>query len=47
MPALQLQLHADDMDDVVQACTGRPNPTVNKTQQRHVGMEGTTLLFAA
>ena len=35
------------MDDVVQACTGRANPTVNKTQRRHVGMEGTTLLFAA
>ena len=23
------------------------NPTVNKTQRRHVGIEGTTLLFAA
>ena len=25
----------------------RANPTVNKTQRRHVGTEGTTLLFAA
>ena len=35
------------MDDVIQACTGRANPTVTKTQRRHVGTEGTTLLFAA
>ena len=40
-------LHADNMDDVIQASTGRANPTVNNTQRRHVGMEGTTLLFAA
>ena len=46
MPILQVRLHANDIDDVVQACTGRANPTVNKTQRRHVGMEGTTLLFA-
>ena len=47
LPILHVQLHADDMDDVIQACTGRPNPTVNKTQRRHVEMEGTMLLFAA
>ena len=47
VPILQVWLHADDMDDVIQACTGRANPTVNKTQGRHVGTEGTTLLFAA
>ena len=47
MPILQVRLHADDVDDVIQACTGRANPTVNKTQRRHVGTEGTTLLFAA
>ena len=47
VPILQVRLHADDIDDVVQACTSRANPTVNKTQRRHVGMEGTTLLFAA
>ena len=47
MPILQVRLHADDMDDVIQACTGRANPTVNKTQRRHLGTEGTTLLFAA
>ena len=35
------------MPVLVQACTGRANPTVNKTPRRHVGMEGTTLLFAA
>ena len=47
VPMLQARLHADDVDDVIQACTGRANPTVNKTQRRHVGTEGTTLLFAA
>ena len=47
MPILQVRLHAEDVDDVIQACTGRANPTVNKTQRRHVGTEGTTLLFAA
>ena len=47
MPILQVRLHADDANDVIQACTGRANPTVNKTQRRHVGTEGTTLLFAA
>ena len=47
VPILQVRLHADDVDDVIQACTGRANPTVNKTQRRHVGTEGTTLLFAA
>ena len=47
VPILHVKLHADDVDDVVQACTGRANPTVNKTQRRHVGMEGTALLFAA
>ena len=46
VPILQVRLHADDVDDVIQACTGRANPTVNKTQRRHVGTEGTTLLFA-
>ena len=47
VPILQVRLHAADVDDVIQACTGRANPTVNKTQQRDVGTEGTTLLFAA
>ena len=47
VPILQVRLHADDVDDVIQACTGRANPTVNETQRRHVGMEGTTLFFAA
>ena len=47
MPILRVRLHANDVDDVIQACTGRANPTVNKTQRRHVGMDGTTLLFAA
>ena len=47
VPILQVRLHADDVDDVLQACTGRANPTVNKTQRRHVGTEGTTLLFVA
>ena len=47
VPILQVRLHADDVDDVIQACTGRANPTVNKTQRRHVGSEDTTLLFAA
>ena len=47
VPILQVRLHADDVDDVIQACTGRANPIVNKAQRRHVGMEGTTLLFAA
>ena len=47
MQSVQVTLHADDMDDVVQPRTGRANPAVNKTQRRHLGMEGTTLLFAA
>ena len=47
VPILQVRLHADNVDDVIQACTGRANPAVNKTQRRHVGTEGTTLLFAA
>ena len=47
VPILQLRLHADDVDDVIRACTGRANPTLNNTQRRHVGTEGTTLLFAA
>ena len=47
VPIPQVRLHVADVDDVIQACTGRANPTVNKTQRRHVGMEGTTLLFAA
>ena len=47
MPILQVRLHADDVDDVLQTCTGRANPTIHKTQRRHLGMEGTTLLFAA
>ena len=47
VPILQVRLHADDVDDVIQACTGRAHPTINKTQRRHVGMKGTTLLFAA
>ena len=47
VPILQVQVHADDVDDVIQACTGRANPTVNRMQRRHVGMEGTTLLFTA
>ena len=47
MPMLQVRLHADYLDDVIQAYTGRANPTVNKTQRCHVGTEGTTLLFAA
>ena len=47
VPILQVGRYGSDIDEVVQACTGRANPTVNKTQRRHVGMEGTTLLFAA
>ena len=47
VPILQVRLHADDVDDVIQACTGRATPTVNKTQRRHVGTEGTVLLFAS
>ena len=47
VPILHVRLHADDVDDVIQACTGRANPTINKTQRRHVGMDGTVLLFAA
>ena len=46
VPILQVRVHADDVDDVIQACTGRANPTFNKTERRHVGTEGTTLLFA-
>ena len=46
MPILHVNLHANDVVDVIQDCTGRANPTVNKWRQRHVGMEGTTLLFA-
>ena len=47
VPILQVRLHAHTMDDVIQASTGRANPAVNKTQRRHMGTEGTTLLFAA
>ena len=47
VPILQVRLHADDVDDVIQAFTGRANPTVNKTQRRRVGTEGTAVLFAA
>ena len=47
VPILQVRLHAHDVDDVIQACTRRANPTVKKTQRRHVGTEGTALLFAA
>ena len=47
VPILQVRLRGDDVDDVIQVCTGWANPTVNKTQRRHVGTEGTTLLFAA
>ena len=47
VPILQVRLHADDVDDVIRAYTGMANPTVNKTQRRHVGTKGTTLLFAA
>ena len=47
VPIRQLRLHDDDMDEVVQACSTRASPTVNKTLRRLVGMEGTTLLFAA
>ena len=47
VPILQVRLHADDVDDVIQACTGRANPRVNKTQRHHVRTEGTTLLFVA
>ena len=31
----------------VRACSGRANQTINKTERRHVGTEGTTLLFGA
>ena len=31
----------------IQACTGRANPSVNNMIRRHVGLEDTTLLFAA
>ena len=44
---LQVLLHADDVDDVIQAGTGRANPAINKTQWRHVGTEGSTLPCAA
>ena len=47
VPILRVRLHGNDVDDMIQACTGRVNPTVNKTQRHHVGMEGTTPLFAA
>ena len=47
VPILQVRLHADDVDDVIQACSGRTNPSVSKTQRRHVGMEGTTLFSAS
>ena len=47
VPILQVSVHADDVDDVIQSCSGWVNPTVNKTQRRHVWTEGTTLLFAA
>ena len=44
---LQVRLHADDVDDLIQAYTRPVNPTVNNTQRRHVGTQGSTLLFAA
>ena len=47
VPILHVPPHANDMDDVVQACNGKANPSLNKTQQRHVEREGTRLLFAA
>ena len=47
VPILQVRLHTDHMDDVVETCTGRVNPTMNKTLRPHAGTEGTTLLFAA
>ena len=47
VPILQVPPHANVMDDVVQACNGKANPTMKKTQQRHVEREGTRLLFAA
>ena len=46
VPIVQVRLHADNVDDVIQDCTGTVNPTVNKTQRRHVRTVGTTLLFA-
>ena len=36
VPILQVRLHAANVDAVIQACTGWANPTVNKTQRRHV-----------
>ena len=47
VPIRQGRLHGNNMDEVVHACTNRATPTVNGTQRRHVGMEDTTLLFAA
>ena len=47
VPIVQVRLHADDVHDVIQACTGRAHRTVKKTPRRHLGTEGTTLLFAA
>ena len=47
IPIVQVSLHGDDIDEVVEVCTASANPTVNKTQRRHVGLEGTTPLFAA
>ena len=36
-----------EVDEVMEACTTRTWLTMNKTQRRHEGMEGTTLLLAA
>ena len=44
---LQVRLHAGDVDYFIQAYTGGANPTVNKTQRRHAGTEGTTPLLSA
>ena len=47
VPIVQVRRHTNDVDDVIQDCTGWANPDVIKTQRRHLGMEGTMLLFAA
>ena len=43
----QVRLHGDDIDEVVQECTTHASPTVNRTERRHVRIDGTTSLFAA
>ena len=47
VPIIQVYLHRDDIHGHVQACTIRPSPTVNKTEQRQVGINNTGLLFLA